>query len=328
LHGLRSLSVAPSGQNFSGTFNLSALFCWQLEFNILFSFSQRAGAKGGVSTRYHAAATAPSGTANASPPQQCPHCAFPFQIGGPVFAEPIHHAPFVEKLIESVLSTSPELRALCPMPEPLSAPAPAPPTEPAVDGVTMVAPTVSNAALQHLAAIADLPVLVPKKPFAAAKRLLSLLSLAAQELPDAPFYYATNSLFSTLHMSTRKTSVIRYFHFFSARMFVTHRSQFNFSDVQIRPVECWISRVADACQRDGIEDQCAMRICLRHHAQFAPRAGQRFDVQSACPDYARRCHPQQSFFVCSFCLMFTSDCIANIVNTVILAQRATELHRS
>ena len=124
----------------------------------------------------------------------CPHCEGKLQMAGPMWMESLHDRVFVEKVIQS-LSQSAEVKVECGDKE----------------SNQVASAIIADQALASVSSECTLscPIVSPAHPFSALKRILALLSLAFEELPDCPFYYSLSSIASTLHSTTIKSAVVR-----------------------------------------------------------------------------------------------------------------------
>jgi tRNA G26 N,N-dimethylase Trm1 len=160
-----------------------------------------------------ASAVKPSGfkySAGTGPavPQNCPHCTRVYQLGGPVWSEPIHDTVFLDKMIQSLLSQSGD-HTLTPAVASSSSSSAASSSGVASTSSSTSSATSASVPPSDAIGTAALPVLTPKHPLAATKRLLALLALAYQELPDVPLYYTLDSLSATLHTTAPKSNYVR-----------------------------------------------------------------------------------------------------------------------
>jgi hypothetical protein len=136
------------------------------------------------------------------------------QVGGPIWAEPIHDPVFIDKLLQSLLpAPTPAASSAAPAAVVDASVASPSPLLPSISSAT---PTPTNVSLPVsplipvLPSVAALSRVVPLLPLAATPRLVALLASAHGELPDAPLYYTLDSLAATLHIVPPKAVMVKY----------------------------------------------------------------------------------------------------------------------
>ncbi|KAI9757785.1 MAG: RNA methyltransferase tRNA(m5U54)methyltransferase [Chaenotheca gracillima] len=137
---------------------------------------EHVGKKGGKTIK-HSLAQAPSA------PQNCEHCGTRTHLGGPMYAGPIHSAPFIRRLLEELATLSPETYG----------------TKPRMEGML-------STALEELSVSDPSP---PPDPSTTNPTNPSLQTYNPGELDHHPFYFSYHSISKILHCITPNESAIR-----------------------------------------------------------------------------------------------------------------------
>ncbi|KCV67345.1 hypothetical protein H696_06227 [Fonticula alba] len=117
----------------------------------------------------------------------CESCGRPAHVGGPIWTGPLHNQDFIHAMLAIVEATPPYVE---PVPDATDAPAAAQ-ANAATDAGTGTPSTPEP----------ELPITSFAKPLRTRERIIGMLNMALEELPDVPLYYTLSDILGTVSVS-------------------------------------------------------------------------------------------------------------------------------